>query len=227
MPREPGPITAPRSTNTFAAAVLIATATGIARAGDGIEVGQDGAGKLKVIIDEPFFVVPFSVFPLQTGWAFGAVGFESIDFDIPLEKIFVPDSSANMEAVLVAYDPGCRLWSPTDPMNAGDTLPLGNPFFDYHPVWQILDGPSGASFNLTFVIRDLSGLYAPSDEFTVTLTAAYCPSDFNRDGFVTGDDFDAYADAFVLGDPAADFDGDTFVTGDDFDAYALAFEAGC
>ncbi len=196
-------------------------------AGDGIEVGQDGAGKLKVIIDAPSFTVPFSVFPLQPGWAFGEVGFESIDFDIPLEGIFVPDSSANVEAVLVSFDAGCRVWSPSVAMNAGDTLALGSPFFDYHPVWQILDGPSGASFEVRFFVRDLAGLYAPSEEFTVTLTAAFCPTDFDRDGFVTGDDFDGFVAAFELGDGAADFDGDTFVTGDDFDAYALAFQSGC
>lgn len=54
-----------------------------------------------------------------------------------------------------------------------------------------------------------------------------CPSDFNGDGFVTGEDFDAYVDAFTAGDIAADFDHDGFVTGDDFDGYVLAFEAGC
>ncbi len=54
-----------------------------------------------------------------------------------------------------------------------------------------------------------------------------CPSDFDRDGFVTGDDFDAYVLAFTLGSASADFDHDGFVTGDDFDAYVLAFEAGC
>lgn len=54
-----------------------------------------------------------------------------------------------------------------------------------------------------------------------------CASDFDWDGFVTGDDFDSYVAAFEAGSPAADFDGDGFVTGDDFDAYVAAFEAGC
>jgi len=54
-----------------------------------------------------------------------------------------------------------------------------------------------------------------------------CPSDFDKDGFVTGDDFDAYVAAFELGDLSADFDHDGFVTGDDFDAYVVAFESGC
>mgnify|MGYP001380004009 CR=1 FL=1 len=67
-----------------------------------------------------------------------------------------------------------------------------------------------------------------SAHFAVYSCAApTCPSDFNGDGFVTGDDFDAYVAAFELGDIAADFDHDGFVTGDDFDAYVAAFEAGC
>ncbi len=51
--------------------------------------------------------------------------------------------------------------------------------------------------------------------------------DFNHDGFVTGDDFDAYVAAFEAGAMTSDFDSDGFVTGDDFDGYVAAFEAGC
>lgn len=54
-----------------------------------------------------------------------------------------------------------------------------------------------------------------------------CPSDFNGDGFVNGDDFDAYVLEFVNGALAADFNGDGFTTGDDYDAFATAFQAGC
>lgn len=58
-------------------------------------------------------------------------------------------------------------------------------------------------------------------------TRGLCPSDFNHDGFVTGDDFDTFVSAFAIGDAAADFDQNGFVTGDDFDAFVAAFEAGC
>jgi len=65
----------------------------------------------------------------------------------------------------------------------------------------------------------------------LVLTGEYpsclCPSDFNEDGFVSGDDFDAFVAAFELGDASADFNNDTFVSGDDFDGFTLAFEAGC
>jgi len=54
-----------------------------------------------------------------------------------------------------------------------------------------------------------------------------CRSDYNGDGFVTGDDFDAFVLAFELGSPSADFNLDGFVSGDDYDAYVVAFEAGC
>lgn len=62
---------------------------------------------------------------------------------------------------------------------------------------------------------------------SLTLIVNYCDADFDGDGFVTGDDFDAYTAAFELGATAADFDGDGFVTGDDFDLFVLAFERGC
>lgn len=57
--------------------------------------------------------------------------------------------------------------------------------------------------------------------------ALTCRADFNADGFVTGDDFDAYVTAFVAGVISADFNGDGFVTGDDFDGYIVSFEVGC
>lgn len=60
-----------------------------------------------------------------------------------------------------------------------------------------------------------------------TATWTICPADFDCDGFVTGDDFDAYVALFEAGVLAADFDQDGFVTGDDFDLYVVRFESGC
>ncbi len=54
-----------------------------------------------------------------------------------------------------------------------------------------------------------------------------CPADFNDDGFVNGDDYDAFATLFDSADPGADFNHDGFVNGDDYDAFASAFDAGC
>ncbi|MFO0833924.1 MAG: hypothetical protein U0638_03060 [Phycisphaerales bacterium] len=54
-----------------------------------------------------------------------------------------------------------------------------------------------------------------------------CAGDFNRDGFVNGDDYDAFASVFDAGDSAADFNHDGFVNGDDYDAFAERFDLGC
>jgi len=54
-----------------------------------------------------------------------------------------------------------------------------------------------------------------------------CGADFDENGFVTGDDFDVFTQAFVDGVIAADFNRDGFVTGDDFDLFSDAFAAGC
>jgi len=63
-----------------------------------------------------------------------------------------------------------------------------------------------------------------SDPATLTI---FCPSDFDFNGFVNGDDFDEFVWAFILGDMAADFDENMFVNGDDFDGFVAAFESGC
>jgi len=63
--------------------------------------------------------------------------------------------------------------------------------------------------------------------FSTFAVPPICPADFDHNGFVNGDDFDAFVDAFTLGDSAADFDRNGFVNGDDFDAFVDAFEAGC
>lgn len=64
-------------------------------------------------------------------------------------------------------------------------------------------------------------------EFTIDPLPPRCPADFNGDGFVTGEDFDAFIVAFESGDRSTDFDNNCFVSGDDFDAFVAAFVAGC
>ncbi|MCC6970713.1 MAG: PQQ-binding-like beta-propeller repeat protein [Phycisphaerales bacterium] len=54
-----------------------------------------------------------------------------------------------------------------------------------------------------------------------------CLADFNHDGFVNGDDYDAFAEVFDIADPAADLNHDGFVNGDDYDLFAEHFDAGC
>ncbi|NUQ52188.1 MAG: hypothetical protein HUU19_05760 [Phycisphaerales bacterium] len=54
-----------------------------------------------------------------------------------------------------------------------------------------------------------------------------CNADFNGDGFVNGDDYDAFASAFDIADGAADVNFDGFVNGDDYDYFASYFDQGC
>ncbi|MBX7106966.1 MAG: hypothetical protein K1X57_23045 [Gemmataceae bacterium] len=54
-----------------------------------------------------------------------------------------------------------------------------------------------------------------------------CPAEFNGDGFLNGDDLDAFADAFVESSYAADIDGDGFVNAEDYDWFVWWFEQGC
>lgn len=54
-----------------------------------------------------------------------------------------------------------------------------------------------------------------------------CFADFNGDGFVNGNDYDEFADAFDLALPEADLNNDGFVNGNDYDEFASAFDVGC
>ena len=65
-----------------------------------------------------------------------------------------------------------------------------------------------------------------SENATVSV-ASGCPADFNHDGFVNGDDYDAFAEPFEAGDMGADINHDGFVNGDDYDLFAEHFDAGC
>ncbi len=65
----------------------------------------------------------------------------------------------------------------------------------------------------------------------VTFTMPTCPPDFNADGFVDFFDYDAFVEAYELGDPAAnpspDFNTDGFLDFFDYDAFVEAYETGC
>ncbi len=62
--------------------------------------------------------------------------------------------------------------------------------------------------------------------YTLTLPG-FNRADFNNDGFITFEDFDAFVGAFDSGATAADFNADGFLTYEDFDAFVAAFEFPC
>jgi len=89
-------------------------------------------------------------------------------------------------------------------------------------------GDGIAYFDLTDVVLSPSILVG-SMSFTsgeARLTA-YCAADFNVDGFLTFEDFDAFVSAFEGGSASSDLNCDGFLTFEDFDAFVAEFEQGC
>jgi len=91
--------------------------------------------------------------------------------------------------------------------------------------------PGSAACGTDSIVFNVTTPNGTSANATVTIVytnpAKLCDTDFNNDGFLNGDDFDAFASAFENADQAADFNNDCFVNGDDFDAFASRFEQGC
>lgn len=95
-----------------------------------------------------------------------------------------------------------------------------------HTQAFLLSSAYGA-YDVTLVAWDANGVYADSDPVVLRVAAHPCPSDFDRNAFVNGEDFDQFIGFFIAGTDEADFNEDTFVTGEDFDEFVIAFEAGC
>ncbi|NUQ51853.1 MAG: hypothetical protein HUU19_04060 [Phycisphaerales bacterium] len=107
----------------------------------------------------------------------------------------------------------------------------------------LADGPTGtgsivAGFDLpTLTVSNISAadvaLYDcvitnPCDDVTTApASLMLCLADFDGNGFVNGDDYDAFATLFDIADSGADINHDGFVNGDDYDLFAEHFDAGC
>jgi|GEM_PF-6296597 len=100
------------------------------------------------------------------------------------------------------------------------------------PVVGPVTGATGQSVTGTFVALDVPPpdfgnyqvvRYTPTSASYQILTAA----DFDLDGFITFEDFDAFVAAFEEGLQTSDFNQDGFLTFEDFDAFVAKFEGGC
>ncbi|MFO0836804.1 MAG: hypothetical protein U0638_17725 [Phycisphaerales bacterium] len=86
---------------------------------------------------------------------------------------------------------------------------------------------SASPFNI-ITITVAANPFGTNNFLLDNVTAIYvCLADFDGDGFVNGNDYDAFAGVFDVADPAADINSDGFVNGDDYDVFAEAFDAGC
>ncbi|MFO0833490.1 MAG: GC-type dockerin domain-anchored protein [Phycisphaerales bacterium] len=121
------------------------------------------------------------------------------------------------------------------------------PGHEYTLTWSGLGNTTAAGKMFLLFSNDSAGSFGASSDWRwlsgqspISLTAAgapfptvaarigyVCSADFNLDGFVNGDDYDAFASLFESGDIGADVNHDGFVNGDDYDAFASSFEAGC
>lgn len=144
-----------------------------------IEVGVDGAGKLKVEFADAY-ELPLLDSPILNGWGSDDPGFGNLEADEPDEDLFVLDPDANIEVEFVSGDDALNMWIP--PFfgeildTPGERWDLGGSVFDVHPFWHIdSDDPAFDPFQteweITLKLVDTrAGLglaHADSDPFTI------------------------------------------------------------
>jgi hypothetical protein len=201
-----------------------------------IIIGRDAAGRLKVEVHghSPIELNP-TVFPNTVGWAEGEPGFETLQVDQPGEDFFVPASTANLAFTLISTDPGVRVLNNTGsaPLLPGQTYPLGPPFFDIHPFFNITGGVPGQVHRMRIIVRDLSNTYLPTGEIELSFVSAECYS--NCDGslfapLLTANDFLCFLNKFAANDPYANCDASTgspALTANDFQCFINQFAISC
>ncbi len=102
------------------------------------------------------------------------------------------------------------------------------------PTGSIVSGASTASLVVTGLEPEDAGEFtcevfnACGGEVShVAILGVFCGADLDFNGFVNGDDYDAFIPAFVAGATVADMNTDGFVNGADFDQFIADFESGC
>ena len=131
------------------------------------------------------------------------------------------------------FDDNFRLQSNSPAIDAGnntlvslDSWDFDNDF-NYAEKWsQDIDG-NPRLVDVPFVADTGVGPAPIIDRGAFEYQFNPCLADFNLDGYVNGNDYDAFASAFEAGAAAADIDGNTYVNGNDYDLFASHFESGC
>ncbi|MBL8761625.1 MAG: hypothetical protein JNL50_10015 [Phycisphaerae bacterium] len=131
------------------------------------------------------------------------------------------------------FDDNLRLQSNSPAIDAGNNSLVSVDSWDFDTdlnfaeKWSQDLGGGDRLIDVPFIADTGVGPAPVIDRGAFEFQYAPCLADFNNDGFVNGDDYDAFADAFEAADPAADLNNDNFVNGDDYDMFASAFESGC
>ena len=56
-------------------------------------------------------------------------------------------------------------------MGVGENFFVGPPYFDTHPIWNLVTGTPGNTYSLALKLHDVNGVYSDSDPFTLSFTA--------------------------------------------------------
>ena len=198
------------------AGIAAAAGSFAALADDGVTIGRHtpGAGGVTALnahVDLPQpMAIPSSIFPGFSGYATGIYGFSNTPINHPDDDLFMLAPAADVSATLLELGGSLVIHDGLHVMTVGDSMHFGQPFFDYHPLFQI---PAGGSGHARFIARDASGTYADSQEFTLFFVAknTHCLADLGAqgglqgaDGALDNNDFIAFIDLFFGHDARAD-----------------------
>ena len=135
-----------------------------------IVVACDSKSNLVAVFDAGPLPLPVSRFPGMPGYADAMPGISSLFQATPEKGHFPPDPQSKIVFVFEGADEGMAVWNDHGSalMRAGETFNLGNPFFDSHPIWNVVNGTPGARYAIRLRLRDLTGRYHDSEIFSPT-----------------------------------------------------------
>ncbi|MBW7904501.1 MAG: hypothetical protein LC135_07775 [Phycisphaerae bacterium] len=176
-------ICARRMVGLIGAAVLLSPVAALAH--DEVHFAHDGAGRLAIDLHMQLPVLmPESPYPEFPGFVTVDLGMVALDVDEPDKGLFVLDPSSSIDITLVSIDPELGFWTGGGYLGLNETHTLGHPYFHLHFVYHASPAAKpGHEYQMTFVASDSTGLYQPSEPFTlVFMPFDVCTGDVNLDG---------------------------------------------
>ncbi|MEO0512469.1 MAG: GC-type dockerin domain-anchored protein [Planctomycetota bacterium] len=129
-------------------------------------------------------------------------------------ETYIPISESDFATLRSQADTGIASVGATTTSALPETGPCGTPLT---ASFTLLARRSLANFDSQSIDADLDGL----------LDTCECAADINGDGQLGADDFNAWLNAFLTGDPVADQNNDGQLGSDDFNTWLMKFLNGC
>lgn len=202
-----------------------------ALAHDEVHFAHDGAGKLVIDLHlELPLLMPESQLPEFPGYVVVDMGMVALDAKDAKKGLFILDPSCSIDITLVAIDPELGFWTGTQFLPVGESHTLGHPYFHLHFVYHATEtAHPGEHYQMTFVASDSTGLYQPSEPFTLIFEPfEVCEGDVNLDGTTDQGDLGILLANYgqsVLPNTDGDLNGDGTV--DQADLGILLTDYGC